>query len=341
MLYHLFKYFDNVHNLPGAGMFQYISFRAAAAIIIALLIVIVFGRNIINFLRRKQIGEEIRDLGLEGQLQKKGTPTMGGVIILLAILVPVLLFGQLDNVYIQLMLVSTIWLGLIGFLDDYIKVVKKRNLGLKAGQKSLGQLLVAVLYLAAEYIFAPHTTLWIPFAGEFDIGFFYYPVMLFIIIGAVNAVNLTDGIDGLASSVTMVAAMGFLVISSIEGFVQMNLLAAALAGVCLGFLVWNFHPAKVFMGDTGSLALGAAISVLAVATRLIYLLPVMGFMYILSTVSVILQVGSFKLRHKRIFKMAPLHHHFELKGMHETSIVVMYYAWTLAFTVLGLVSLGW
>ena len=218
--------------------------------------------------------------------------------------------------------------GLIGFLDDYISVVKKQNLGLKAGQKSLAQLLVAVVYLAAQQIFAPTTSFWLPFIGDLDIGIFYYPLMLFIIVGTVNAVNLTDGIDGLDASVTMVAAMGFMVIASIAGFSQMNLLAAALAGGCLGFLVWNFHPAKVFMGDTGSLFLGGMVVALAFGLRRPLLLVFIGIVYVVETLSDIIQIGSVKLTGKRVFKMAPIHHHFEMSGWSEVKIVAVFSAVT-------------
>ena len=218
--------------------------------------------------------------------------------------------------------------GLIGFLDDYISVVKKQNLGLKAGQKSLAQLLVAVVYLAAQQIFAPTTSFWLPFIGDLDIGIFYYPLMLFIIVGTVNAVNLTDGIDGLDASVTMVAAMGFMVIASITGFSQMNLLAAALAGGCLGFLVWNFHPAKVFMGDTGSLFLGGMVVALAFGLRRPLLLVFIGIVYVVETLSDIIQIGSVKLTGKRVFKMAPIHHHFEMSGWSEVKIVAVFSAVT-------------
>lgn len=297
------------------------------------------GLWLIPFLRRLHYGQTILDIGPAWHKSKQGTPTMGGLMMVIGLIVSVLAgwatlhlsgSGIADaseggSFYLFGGVLMALGFGLLGFLDDYIKVVKKRNLGLKAGQKSLGQLLVAVLYLAAEYIFAPHTTLWIPFAGEFDIGFFYYPVMLFIIIGAVNAVNLTDGIDGLASSVTMVAAMGFLVISSIEGFVQMNLLAAALAGVCLGFLVWNFHPAKVFMGDTGSLALGGFVSASAFMMQIPLFIPIIGLIYLVEVLSVIMQVSYFKATHgKRIFRMAPIHHHFELGGWSETRVVAVF-----------------
>ena len=300
------------------------------------------GLWLIPFLRRLHYGQTILDIGPAWHKSKQGTPTMGGLMIVIGLIVSVLAgwstlhlsgSGIADaseggSFYLFGGVLMALGFGLLGFLDDYIKVVKKRNLGLKAGQKTLGQLLVAVLYLAAEYIFAPHTTLWIPFAGEFDIGFFYYPVMLFIIIGAVNAVNLTDGIDGLASSVTMVAAMGFLVISSIEGFVQMNLLAAALAGVCLGFLVWNFHPAKVFMGDTGSMFLGGLVVALAFGLRMPVILIFVGIVYVAETMSDIIQIGSVKLTGKRVFKMAPIHHHFEMCGWSEVKIVAVFSAVT-------------
>ena len=229
--------------------------------------------------------------------------------------------------------------GVIGFLDDYIKVVKKRNLGLKAWQKSAAQLLVAVIYLIAERIFAPNDLLWIPFAGEFSIGWFYYPLMLFIIIGAVNAVNLTDGVDGLAASVTMVAAMGFMLIAAIQSFTQMDLMAAALAGGCLGFLVWNFHPAKVFMGDTGSMFLGGMVVALAFGLRKPVLLLFIGIVYVVETMSDIIQIGSVKLTGKRVFKMAPIHHHFEMCGWSEVKIVVVFSAVTALGCLIAVLSL--
>ena len=315
------------------------------------------GLWLIPFLRRLHYGQTILDIGPAWHKSKQGTPTMGGLMMVIGLIVSVLAgwatlhlsgSGIADaseggSFYLFGGVLMALGFGLLGFLDDYIKVVKKRNLGLKAGQKTLGQLLVAVLYLAAEYIFAPHTTLWIPFAGEFDIGFFYYPVMLFIIIGAVNAVNLTDGIDGLASSVTMVAAMGFLVISSIEGFVQMNLLAAALAGVCLGFLVWNFHPAKVFMGDTGSLALGGILAGVSIFTHTEFLAIIIGGLFVMEVISDIIQVGFFKATHKRVFKMAPIHHHFELLGWKEITVVVRFWiiAGLMAAAGVGLFYFDW
>ena len=329
MLYHLFRYLDEAYDLPGSGMFQYISFRAAAAIILSLLIVIIFGRSIIDFLRRKQIGEEIRDLGLQGQLQKKGTPTMGGVIILVAILVPMLLFGKLDNVYIQLLLVSTVWLGLIGGLDDYIKVFRHRKEGLKGrfkivGQVGLGVIVGTTMWLSPdivvrEKVTQPVQTVYlnedgtvletvqrhvvvsseslkttqttIPFVknNEFDYGWLtggnsvatwilYVLVAIFVVTAVSNGANLTDGLDGLATgvSVPIVAVLGvlaylsghivyadYLNIMYIPGSGEMVVFAAALVGALVGFLWYNSFPAQIFMGDTGSLAIGGVIAVFA------------------------------------------------------------------------------
>lgn len=325
-------------------------------LVVGFLLSLAAGPVVLPILRRLKMGQSVRDDGPQTHLIKQGTPTIGGLIFLFGGLVSALLFTRQSYGFAVFSVLITLGFGAVGFLDDYIKVAKHRSLGLKAYQKIIGQFGLAVLVA----FFAAHspeigTKLYIPFAGLVDFGGWYIPFVVFIVVGMVNSVNLTDGLDGLAGGMGVFVCGGFAIAAytlaqsalgtgQVLWGIEMNNMAvfgAAMAGGCLAFLRFNAHPAKVFMGDTGSLALGAAISVLAVATRLIYLLPVMGFMYILSTVSVILQVGSFKLRHKRIFKMAPLHHHFELKGMHETSIVVMYYAWTLAFTVLGLVSLGW
>ena len=330
MLYHLFRYLDEAYDLPGSGMFQYISFRAAAAIILSLLIVIIFGRSIIAFLRRKQIGEEIRDLGLQGQLQKKGTPTMGGVIILVAILVPMLLFGKLDNVYIQLLLVSTVWLGLIGGLDDYIKVFRHRKEGLKGrfkivGQVGLGGIVGTTMWLSPDIVVREKVTqpvqtgylnedgtvletvqrhvvvsseslkttqTTIPFVknNEFDYGWLtggnsvatwilYVLVAIFVVTAVSNGANLTDGLDGLATgvSVPIVAVLGvlaylsghivsadYLNIMYIPGSGEMVVFAAALVGALVGFLWYNSFPAQIFMGDTGALLLGYVLSTVSV-----------------------------------------------------------------------------
>lgn len=311
-------------------------------VVSAFLITSVIGMWLIPFLRRLHFGQTILDIGPAWHKSKQGTPTMGGIMFIAGITIAILAGwltlelseqGVADasatgSFYLWGGLLMALAFGLIGFLDDYISVVKKQNLGLKAGQKSLAQLLVAVVYLAAQQIFAPTTSFWLPFIGDLDIGIFYYPLMLFIIVGTVNAVNLTDGIDGLDASVTMVAAMGFMVIASITGFSQMNLLAAALAGGCLGFLVWNFHPAKVFMGDTGSLFLGGMVVALAFGLRRPLLLVFIGIVYVVETLSDIIQIGSVKLTGKRVFKMAPIHHHFEMSGWSEVKIVAVFSAVT-------------
>ena len=311
-------------------------------VVSAFLITSVIGMWLIPFLRRLHFGQTILDIGPAWHKSKQGTPTMGGIMFIAGITIAILAGwltlelseqGVADasaagSFYLWGGLLMGLAFGLIGFLDDYISVVKKQNLGLKAGQKSLAQLLVAVVYLAAQQIFAPTTSFWLPFIGDLDIGIFYYPLMLFIIVGTVNAVNLTDGIDGLDASVTMVAAMGFMVIASIAGFSQMNLLAAALAGGCLGFLVWNFHPAKVFMGDTGSLFLGGMVVALAFGLRRPLLLVFIGIVYVVETLSDIIQIGSVKLTGKRVFKMAPIHHHFEMSGWSEVKIVAVFSAVT-------------
>ena len=311
-------------------------------VVSAFLITSVIGMWLIPFLRRLHFGQTILDIGPAWHKSKQGTPTMGGIMFIAGITIAILAGwltlelseqGVADasaagSFYLWGGVLMALAFGLIGFLDDYISVVKKQNLGLKAGQKSLAQLLVAVVYLAAQQIFAPTTSFWLPFIGDLDIGIFYYPLMLFIIVGTVNAVNLTDGIDGLDASVTMVAAMGFMVIASIAGFSQMNLLAAALAGGCLGFLVWNFHPAKVFMGDTGSLFLGGMVVALAFGLRRPVLLVFIGIVYVVETLSDIIQIGSVKLTGKRVFKMAPIHHHFEMSGWSEVKIVAVFSAVT-------------
>lgn len=311
-------------------------------VVSAFLITSVIGMWLIPFLRRLHFGQTILDIGPAWHKSKQGTPTMGGIMFIAGITIAILAGwltlelseqGVADasaagSFYLWGGLLMALAFGLIGFLDDYISVVKKQNLGLKAGQKSLAQLLVAVVYLAAQQIFAPTTSFWLPFIGDLDIGIFYYPLMLFIIVGTVNAVNLTDGIDGLDASVTMVAAMGFMVIASITGFSQMNLLAAALAGGCLGFLVWNFYPAKVFMGDTGSLFLGGMVVALAFGLRRPLLLVFIGIVYVVETLSDIIQIGSVKLTGKRVFKMAPIHHHFEMSGWSEVKIVAVFSAVT-------------
>ena len=411
MLYHLFRYLDEAYDLPGSGMFQYISFRAAAAIILSLLIVIIFGRSIIDFLRRKQIGEEIRDLGLQGQLQKKGTPTMGGVIILVAILVPMLLFGKLDNVYIQLLLVSTVWLGLIGGLDDYIKVFLHRKEGLKGrfkivGQVGLGVIVGTTMWLSPdivvrEKVTQPVQTVYlnengtvletvqrhvvvsseslkttqttIPFVknNEFDYGWLtggnsvatwilYVLVAIFVVTAVSNGANLTDGLDGLATgvSVPIVAVLGvlaylsghivyadYLNIMYIPGSGEMVVFAAALVGALVGFLWYNSFPAQIFMGDTGSLAIGGVIAVFALCIRKELLLPLLCGVFLVESFSVMMQVGWFKYTKRRygeghrILWMSPVHHHYQKKGIFETKIVLRFWIISLLLAAITLVTL--
>ena len=319
-------------------------------LVAAFLLSSVIGVWLIPFLHKLHYGQTILDIGPAWHKSKQGTPTMGGIMFIIGSILAcaagwcTIAFsaqGLVDasshgTFYLVGGFLMALGFGVIGFLDDYIKVVKKRNLGLKAWQKSAAQLLVAVIYLR---IFAPNDLLWIPFAGEFSIGWFYYPLMLFIIIGAVNAVNLTDGVDGLAASVTMVAAMGFMLIAAIQSFTQMDLMAAALAGGCLGFLVWNFHPAKVFMGDTGSMFLGGMVVALAFGLRKPVLLLFIGIVYVVETMSDIIQIGSVKLTGKRVFKMAPIHHHFEMCGWSEVKIVVVFSAVTALGCLIAVLSL--
>ena len=322
-------------------------------LVAAFLLSSVIGVWLIPFLHKLHYGQTILDIGPAWHKSKQGTPTMGGIMFIIGSILAcaagwcTIAFsaqGLVDasshgTFYLVGGFLMALGFGVIGFLDDYIKVVKKRNLGLKAWQKSAAQLLVAVIYLIAERIFAPNDLLWIPFAGEFSIGWFYYPLMLFIIIGAVNAVNLTDGVDGLAASVTMVAAMGFMLIAAIQSFTQMDLMAAALAGGCLGFLVWNFHPAKVFMGDTGSMFLGGMVVALAFGLRKPVLLLFIGIVFVVETKSDIIQIGSVKLTGKRVFKMAPIHHHFEMCGWSEVKIVVVFSAVTALGCLIAVLSL--
>lgn len=411
MLYHLFRYLDQAYDFPGSGMFQYISFRAAAAIILALLIVIIFGRPIIDFLRRRQIGEDIRDLGLDGQLCKKGTPTMGGVIILVAILIPALLFGRLDNVYVQLMLVSTVWLGLIGGLDDYIKVFRHHKEGLKGrfkvvGQVGLGIIVGTTMWLSDDIVVRekstqPMETVYIDSDGdvvqsvrqtvvlssqstkttkttipfikdnEFDYGrltggdntamwLLYVLMAIFVVTAVSNGANLTDGLDGLATgvSVPIVAVLG--VLAYLSGHIiyadylnimyipqsgELVVFAGALAGALVGFLWYNSFPAQIFMGDTGSLSIGGVIAVFALCIRKELLLPLLCGVFLFESCSVMLQVGYFKYTKRkygegrRILLMSPLHHHYQKKGVFETKIVIRFWIISLLLAAVTLATL--
>ena len=412
MLYSLFHYLEETYDLPGAGMFQYISFRSAAAIIVALLITILFGRNIIRMLQRHQIGEEIRDLGLEGQLSKRGTPTMGGVLILLAVLVPMLLLGKLDNIYIQLMLISTVWLGTLGFLDDYIKTFRHNKDGLKGkfkivGQVGLGIIVGTVMCFSQEVVIrekveapvqkiymndqgqtivehlqartvidsAPQKTTktTIPFIkdNEFDYGWLvggndlltwllYIAVAIFVVTAVSNGANLTDGLDGLLTmtSVPIVMVLGtlaylsghiiyadYLNIMYIPESAELVVFAAALVGALMGFLWYNSFPAQIFMGDTGSLAIGGIIAVFALCIRKELLLPLMCGIFLAEAVSVMLQVSYFKHTKRkygegrRILLMAPLHHHYQKRGIFETKIVMRFFIVSMLLCAVTLVTL--
>ena len=411
MLYHLFKYLDRTYDLPGSGVFQYLSFRAAAAVIVSLLIVVIFGRRIIDYLRRKQIGEEIRDLGLDGQMQKRGTPTMGGVIILLAILVPTLLFAQLDNIYVQLMIVSSLWLGFIGGLDDYIKVFRHRKEGLKGRFKVVGQVGLGIIVgtamwlspdivvreksvrpvetvyadasgevlatnvrnvvLSSESIKTTQTTIpfikdnefdyrWLTLGNDTAAWLLYILMAIFVVTAVSNGANLTDGLDGLATGVSapVVAVLGvlaylsghivyadYLNIMYIPGSGELVVFAAAFIGALIGFLWYNTHPAQIFMGDTGSLSIGGIMAVFALCTRKELLLPLLCGVFLVENLSTMLQTGYFKYSKRkygegrRLFRMAPIHHHFQKMGLPETKIVIRFWIVSLLLAAITLVTL--
>lgn len=294
----------------------------ALPLILSILIVVVLGPIVIPKLREMKFGQTIRTEGPQSHLAKNGTPTMGGVMIIASILVTTLIFGGV-NFFTVMALVSTLGFGLVGFLDDYIKVVKKRSLGLTPKQKIFGQVSLAVLIPLVQVLFKPEMTkLIIPFLNTtLDLGILYIPFMAFVIIGTVNAVNLTDGLDGLSSSITVIVSIFFIVISMMTGITEVGVFSASVMGACLGFLVFNKYPAKVFMGDTGSMALGGAVIGMATLTNMTLLIPIVGGIYFAEALSVIIQVVSFKTRKKRVFKMAPLHHHFEQCGWEETKVV--------------------
>ena len=315
---------------------QNLLYPAATAFLIALAL----GPVVIPALRRLKFGQSIREEGPQRHLAKAGTPTMGGVLILVALTIPAVIFaGKSAEVWLALFV--TLGHGLIGFLDDYIKVVLKRNLGLKAREKILGQIIMAVAlaYIATTY-FGRGTDLWIPFLGaNVDFGPLYYILIFLVLIGTTNAVNLTDGLDGLAAGTTTIAAAAYAVIALVFGNQPLAVFCLALAGAALGFLRYNAHPAKVFMGDTGSLALGGALAAVAVLTKTELLLVIVGGVFVLEALSVIIQVISFKSTGKRIFRMSPIHHHFELGGWSETKVVTVFWLAGAVFAALGLITL--
>ncbi len=413
MLYELFTWLEKHWDIPGAGLFHFISFRAGTAIILSLVIGMLFGGRFIALIRRFQMKESVRDLGLEGQLQKAGTPTMGGLIIITSILVPTLLMADLSNVYIQLMLLSTIWMGVIGFVDDYIKVVKKDKEGLRGKFKVMGQiglgLIVAVVMLFSEdvlvrvkyeeaqarsyeivqliekeeggetvrYALVHEPLTDIPFfkdrhvnyakiftflgdnAGKFG-WIFFLPWVIFIVTAVSNAANLTDGLDGLATGISAIigAALGmfayvsgnsilsdYLDILYLPGAGELVIFAACFIGATIGFLWYNAYPAQVFMGDTGSLTLGGIIAALAILLRKELLIPILCGIFLVENLSVVLQVGYFKYTKKkygegrRIFKMSPLHHHYQKLGMAEPKIVVRFWIVGILLAVATLLTL--
>lgn len=405
MLYYLFEFLEQQYEFPGASVFQYISFRAAVAVIFSLGFSLISGKRLIAFLKRKQIGESVRDLGLKGQKEKEGTPTMGGIIIILSTLLPVFLLARLDNIYILLLIFSMLWMGMVGWLDDYIKIFKKNKDGLKGTFKVLGQLVLGAL-VGATLFFHPEVTVrtevqplvqtveagsiantktenvkatitTIPLVknNEFDyhwlIGWMgipngsytwlvFIPIVIFIITAVSNGANLTDGIDGLAAgtSAIIVFALGvfawvsgninfasYLNIMYIPNVGELVVFIAAFLGGLIGFLWYNTFPATVFMGDTGSLSIGAVISVLAVIVRKELLIPLLCGVFFIETLSVILQVSYFKYTRsktgvgQRIFKMAPLHHHFQKAGFHESKIVARFWIFGIILAVLSIVTL--
>jgi len=406
MLYYLFEFLENEYDFPGAGLFQFLTFRAAAAVLLSLLISTIFGKRIINYLRLQQIGESVRELGLQGQSQKAGTPTMGGIIIILSTLIPVLLFSKLDNIYIIILIVTTLWMGVIGFVDDYIKIFKKDKEGLIGKFKILGQIGVGIIVGATLY-FHPQVTVkeelrlsnatevvstgtkteygkeekstktTIPFVknNEFDYAMLvqwlgdnyksyawlvFIPVVIFIITAVSNGANLTDGIDGLAAGTSAIIVITLGIFAWVSGNIifsdylnimyipragEITVFIAAFAGALVGFLWYNAFPAQVFMGDTGSLTIGGIIAVIAIAIRKEWLIPIMCGIFLAENLSVVLQVSYFKYTKKkfgegrRVFLMAPLHHHYQKKGYHESKIVTRFWIVGILLAIITIVTL--
>lgn len=404
MLYYLFEYLEKHYQLPGAGLFQFITFRAAMAVMLSLILATVYGKRIINFLRHKQIGETVRDLGLDGQKQKAGTPTMGGLIIIMSTLIPVLLFARfLDNIYIILLIVTTIWMGIIGFVDDYIKIFKKDKEGLKGrfkviGQVVLGLMVGATLYFHPDVTVREHarteitqnytvkkvptkeiksTMTTLPFIknNELDYARFitwmgdgmekyawlvFIPIIIIIVTAVSNGANLTDGIDGLAAGTSAIIVFTLGIFTLVSGNIifsdyldimfiprvgELVVFIAAFVGALVGFLWYNAYPATVFMGDTGSLTIGGIIAVIAIIIRKELLIPVLCGIFFAESISVMLQVGYFKYTKKRfgegkrIFLMAPLHHHYQKKGYHESKIVTRFWVVGILLAVITIVTL--
>lgn len=310
-------------------------------IFISFIITLILGPILIPVLKKFKIGQSIREEGPKTHLKKTGTPTMGGIIIFIALIITVITSGMI-NKDMYVLIFATFGFGMIGFIDDYIKVVKKRNLGLKAYQKLIGQIVLATLlaiYQSSTSVLG--TKLIVPFIANqyIDLGILYIPFIIFVVVGTVNSVNLTDGLDGLASGVTLIVLSFFGIIALSWGMGSISIFSTALAGACLGFLIHNAYPAKIFMGDTGSLALGGAISAIAILLNIPLIIPIVGGIYFIEALSVIIQVTSFKLTKKRVFLMSPLHHHYEQKGWKETKIVAVFWIFTVIFCLIGLYSL--
>ncbi len=365
MLYYLLEYLNKTFNPPGLDMVKYLTFRSAVAAITGLFMAFYFGPRIIMKLQEHQIGEKIKDFGPKSHFSKAGTPTMGGLIILVCVFIPVLLWGDLKSTYVWLLLLGTMLLGGVGFLDDYLKVVKKMRNGLIARYKLIGQVGVglivgAVLYFSPEFSDVQGLTT-IPFFKDLnlDLEYLYIPAVIFIITATSNAVNLTDGLDGLAIGLTIIAMLALGIISYVSGNMiysdylniiylqgsgELTVFIAALIGAGLGFLWYNFFPAQVFMGDTGSLALGGALGIISVMVRKELLLPILAGVFFFETISVIIQTSYFKYTKKkygegkRYFKMAPIHHHFEMAGWAEPKIVVRFYIIGIILAIISLTS---
>ena len=410
MIYYLFDYLNNL-NVPGAGLFNYISFRAAMALLTSLIVSVFIGKRVIDLLRKQQIGETVRDLGLAGQIEKTGTPTMGGLIILGAILIPTLLFARLDNIYVITMLISTVWLGIIGFADDYIKVFKKNKEGLKGkfkiiGQVGVGLIIGGMLYfsddvkvhkkVSAEYelqegerfVTHEHTfnkknnykwietdelTTTIPFVKNNEFNYkwlvggnakyawiIFIPLVIFIVTAVSNGANMTDGLDGLATGTSAIIGISLAVLAYVSSHAnfadylnvmyipyaeELVVFISCFVGACIGFLWFNSYPAQVFMGDTGSLALGGIIAVFAISIRKELLIPILCGVFLIENLSVIIQVFYFKYTRKRfgegkrIFRMAPIHHHYQKGGIHEAKIVARFWIIAILLAVISIVTL--
>ncbi|WP_262249153.1 phospho-N-acetylmuramoyl-pentapeptide-transferase [Parapedobacter soli] len=411
MLYYLFTWIEDYIHIPGAGLWQYISFRTAVAVIVSLIITTGYGSRLIRILRAKQVGETIRDLGLEGEKQKQGTPTMGGLIIIAGILVPTLLFAKLENIYVLLMLVTTVWMGTIGFLDDYIKVFRKNKEGLAGrfkivGQVGLGIIIACTMYfhpdiVVREKVVNPAPGVAVEKRVQTDTGQTYYTkdvkstktnipfyknnefdyakvlslfgangstmtfivfliVVVFIVAAVSNGANITDGIDGLATGTSATVGATLAILAYVSGNVifsdylnimyipnsgELVIFAGAFVGACTGFLWYNSYPAQVFMGDTGSLAIGGIIAAFAVLIRKELLIPILCGVFLVENLSVIMQVSYFKYTKRkygegrRIFRMSPLHHHYQKKGYHEAKIVTRFWIVSILLAILTIVTL--